>query len=428
MRYISHQRYDALTRHWTHLWKANVPSRQSLKDHASASTIFVAIDAEPWRLGGMDISEIGITILAPVDGKVDSLLRPTSLEALLENFTFRSLCIRVAGRNPSRDEQFWGGQTTIVDAVDMEDTIIQALESIPPTFSPTASSEKPKLCLIGFDLGFELRLLSSLYPRVLQSFSSWVDLQELVKEMAGPDYSTRPSMSNTLLAFGFKREPPMFRGPKVGHNAGNDTMRIVAVLLNLLTYDSTLQISQSHNPHRRFTANGLYRKHLQDPRSFEGRPKPWEPYPFVARVSLKGHAGPVFSVKRLHDAFSAYNPVAVGSGDLIRNPTFDRGWVCLASLEELDGFVAGVNGRRCDKGVWRGIWEVVSFYDPSLTPARTAEELEEWLKMQSAAAKDQKVLSRKQKREEEADPMDILASTSWGLDEEDSLPEQNNTT
>ena len=105
MRYHSRPKFDS--RHWDHLWKANIPSCQSLKE-ASASTTFVAIDAEPWRLEGLEIAAIGITINKPVDDKANSI-RPTSLESLLDNFALHFHCIRVAKREhrpTRRDELF----------------------------------------------------------------------------------------------------------------------------------------------------------------------------------------------------------------------------------------------------------------------------------------------------------------------------------
>lgn len=270
---------------------------------------------------------------------------------------------------------------------------------------------------MGFDLGFEFQFLSALYPRVLQCFSSWVDLQNLVMESAG--LTKRPSMDRTLVAFGFKREYPIWRSARVAHNAGNDSLRIVCLLLNLLSHDSKLVMPQDE-PSRRKRVGGsrYYHRLMSDNRFFKNRPKPYESFPFAARISLEDHAGAVLSVRRLLDTFTMYNPVAVAAGVIYFDPPYGRGWVCLASLEELNRFVSEVNGRPCDDGVWKGTWRVESYYDPSVTPATTAEELEDWLKARSLATKEQKILSRKQKANMmgKLDPVDVFAG-SWVVDE-----------
>lgn len=131
-------------------------------------------------------------------------------------------------------------------------------------------------------------------------------------------------MRTTLLAFGFEHEPPIIRGSKIGHNAGNDAIRIIAILLNIFTYDSTLKIPQNKQRHRKYIGTRLRRHLLQDDRFFRGRPYPWQSYPFVTRVSLNNHVRPTFLAKGLYNTFNrVYNIAAVGTNDINSTPPYD---------------------------------------------------------------------------------------------------------
>lgn len=405
-------------RQGNHLWEASIPDRNSLKKHASSSTVFVAIDVEPFglpdgKLAGYEIAQIGITLLAaPWAGSHDTgaLIRPTSLGVLRKSFDLRSHCIDISGRvrrNPRNDEFCWG-EPTVVDAENMEDAILKVLDTA-DVLLPTASGTKPDLCLIGFDLGLELRVISSLYPRILQRFSSWVDLQDLVMEIAGPGCTKQPSMRDTLVSFGFQAKLPMVRVHGYKHDAGNDSVRVIAILLNLLTYNSTLKIERDQKRRRGKGPGRISRDLFQDGRFFMGRPRPLESFPFATRVSLKAHDGPSFTAKKLYDLFiPTYSLVATGAPHNYFGPNA-YAWVCLSSLEELNRFVTEVHGTACEDCTWRGTWEATSFYDPSLTPAVTADELKEWLRARDEAAEQEKLLSRARKRQQEqTDPADFF--------------------
>ena len=140
---------------------------------------------------------------------------------------------------------------------------------------------------------------------------------------------------------------------------------------------------------------------------------PRELFPSAARVTWKDDNGPKLKALKLYETFSAYNPSAVRV-TRNQNPPTDRGLVCLPSLEELNLSVDQVNGLQCEDGVW----EAVSYYDPSLTTARTAAELEEFREFELNARKEQKLILRKNKREKkDGDILDNILPGIWTMGE-----------
>ena len=91
------------------------------------------------------------------------------------------------------------------------------------------------LTLVGFDLCAEFRILSHQYPRFLKRFTSWVDIQELVKELT-PRNTQAPSLRNTLIGVGYEPKFPTKPSRSDGHSAGNDAARSIAVLVKLLFF------------------------------------------------------------------------------------------------------------------------------------------------------------------------------------------------
>lgn len=78
--------------------------------------------------------------------------------------------------------------------------------------------------------------MSASYPRIADYFTSWVDLQELVKDVAHPKLS--PSMRDSLMALGFGSCGKDIGSTQKKHSAGKDTLHIAAILDGLSLRDA----------------------------------------------------------------------------------------------------------------------------------------------------------------------------------------------
>lgn len=375
---------------WHNLWRSNIPNLCSLKQQAGVSG-FVAIDAEPWGNSLTDIVEIGIAFIPPVD--IEALQArgpPSSLDSLQTRYPIQVTKIRVASREQGRRrkrESFIFGPTHVVEPDAVHETLQRLFQSFRDALGPQAS-----LTLIGFDLAFEFRLMSSSYLGITEHVSSWVDLQEITKDISScTDRS--PSMRESLIAFGFEGDNQAIPPSHMAHSAGTDALRIIALLVNLLALspDATLEIDR--RPVRKYVGTNREARRLRKAKNqFKGRPRPTESYPFRARVRLNGGSG--LTLRQLADSFSRYGPSAIG----IHGGDKEEGYICLPSLDELDQFIEQTNGSSAGDGQF---WDAVSEFDPQLTASRTASELLESLEAASAAAIEQKKVLREQKKEKE---------------------------
>ena len=222
------------------------------------------------------------------------------------------------------------------------------------------------LTLVGFDLHAEFRILAHQYPHVLGCFNSWVDIQEFAREITTLPHA--PSLQNTLIAFGYESNYPTTTSRNDGHNAGNDALRSISVLVSLLFFppqgEALAQTCMDYHSSRAKQREHSQRFKIDMKKSdlfSKGYPFPREKYPFRAKVDLPGAFFP-----RLPDAgilceyFLRFKPVAAGSN---KTQVFG-GWICLDSLEELERFVEQVHGLEDAEG--RRTWIATSQYDPKV--------------------------------------------------------------
>lgn len=377
---------------WHNLWRSNIPNLASLKHQAGVSG-FVAIDAEPWGNSSTDIVEIGIAFIPLVD--IEALQGPPrSLDSLQTRYSIQVSKIRVAGREQGRRrkrEPFIFGPTHIVEPDAVHETLQRLFQSFRDTLGPQAS-----LTLIGFDLAFEFRIMSSTYLGITEHVSSWVDLQEIIKDVSSRT-NRSPSMREALIAFGFEGDDQAILPSRMAHNAGTDALRIIALLVNLLALSPHATLEIDRRPVRKWVGTGrVARRYKKVNNQFSGRPQPRESYPFRARVRLNG--GSALTMRQLADSFSKHGPSAIGI-----HGGKHEGYICLPSLDELDQFIEQTNGSSAGNGQF---WDAISEFDPQLTAARTASELLESLEAASTAAIEQKKLLRKQKKEKEKEKID----------------------
>lgn len=384
------------TKHWERLWQSNIPDIKSVKN-AIRSKGFVAIDAEPWGRAEFDspeISQIGVAYVPPASSlppQTQHGTSPPSVGFLVSRHQIKCHCIQVDGRaqGVQRRETFGFGQVHNVVADHVEEELVKIVTSF------QTNTTKPKPILIGFGMNFELRAISALYPRLTDCFSSWVDLQELAGEVSG---TPMPGLRDTLIALGYDKDFRAVRPVRVAHNAGNDAVRILAVLLNLAVLSTNLTIHRA--PKRRAP---LYKPFIDAERKFWRRkPGPRELYPYIVRVKLGGDME-AFTARMLHQYFYSYILKAAAI-----DPGLQYGWVCLRSPDEVQRFVSEVHGKNDGDRTWSAI----SDYDPSVEPM-TSAELIEWRRAKLESQREAKRLERAAKRVE-GDLDDVALSSVFG--------------
>lgn len=90
-----------------------------------------------------------------------------------------------------------------------------------------------KLLLVGFSVGLEFRILARQYPQFLtECLSAWTDVQEIVYDLSRTAFL--PGMRDALTALGYRDDRvAVSRSRGNIHSAGNNTVRVFAVLLGL---------------------------------------------------------------------------------------------------------------------------------------------------------------------------------------------------
>jgi hypothetical protein len=364
----------------------------------------VIIDAEPWGLDLSKPAEIGISLVPAFHDIHINIYSLATLEALHHALRLETHWIRVAGRDRregNREIARFGQRHDTKDN-QVETTISNLIDSFKQKhygqcFRPASSPEKGPLILAAFSINFEFRILSKLYPQVLQHFTSWLDLQEIASEVA-TDSGSRlilPGLHETLTPCGF-RDSAEARGSKtLQHNAANDTVRAAAILTHFMAMDveteSSLSIpvsSKKHNHARRYRQTPATPEQTQ---FWNGRrPTPKELYPYGARVSRT--TGCIdLDTRALFDLFAPYNPVAVGISKGKR-----YGWVCLHDLEALEHLVRSIEGSSLSGGY---TWKATSDYDSTVVPMQSRDEYKASQRRAMEADADEKRAQRQAKKE-----------------------------
>ncbi|OAA43424.1 Ribonuclease H-like protein [Beauveria brongniartii RCEF 3172] len=370
--------------HWRHLYDACICSIDEVK-HISGNAVFVVFDAEPWAGDNAKASEIGISMLKVPDCRNVTILPTTLAESALDYGieTHRIQIIEMERDKKIEAHRF--GQEHRVSCIDVEQHVMGLVDS----YREKMASASEQIILVGFDLQFEFKLISTIYTRLTNYFTSWLDVQELSRRASRVD---KPGLSETLKACGFGLEDSTDLHSLNGrHNAATDTVRAAAVLHCLLARDDyqELQIATSdrNTSIQSRKRRGQPSNNPEDRKLWSGaRPKPKELYPYTARV--KRSTGDILDPKSLLDAFAEYNPVAVGAA---KQSTNRYGWVCLPSLALLDQFLQRVNGAEHPQG---GEWMAVSDYDPDIIPAKDMRELKERLHAKADEKREQRRLKR----------------------------------
>ncbi|KAK0631264.1 hypothetical protein B0T14DRAFT_489858 [Immersiella caudata] len=366
-------------RHCNALWRSNIPDYYALKWLVDHST-FVTMDV---YMGESEVRGVGLTCLQIPAEDLTAFDEPCQekldLGDLAQKYGFRSRYIRVTGTKEvglrqRKRESFAFGEVEILAAGDLQETLRLDLKAV-------GDEARRNLVLVGFEISSVLRMISDHYSELAQLFTAWVDLQEIVHELAG--VSKGAGIRNVLTALGFPDESLAVPRELLKLTPGNTSARIAAVLLCIATPSKRPALCLAPPNRSRVRAS----RRVQDPEWIANRssnksnsstprftkmpdadttlwhsskPGPPEQYPFIAKVkpdcsmaSKKGHA--IFETTMLFDAFSGFiTPKAVSALGIRCEKGV--GWVCFPSLGALDHFVERANGAKDSHG---RIWTVV---------------------------------------------------------------------
>lgn len=350
-----------------------VPTRKhidALRESLETSG-FITLDAEPWGRRHLDVSQIGLSYTPPTNIHFsDNHEKNNSyqtLEGVVKEYQTRCHCYQIAGQfcsERTRREDFDYGTTKIIASEEIEDTLLQALDSwgVPQEALVTS-----------FSMAFERKILLNRFPRLARRQQA--DIQLVATALSGRVY---PGMRDTLIALGFRYDKKAVGGShSKRHSAGNDAVRAAAVLLSLLAlkvpepFIPVLTIG--HTPKNKGRHSSVkHPSHVDRKCWHNSRPEPREFYPFGARLHFVKSGttlGPesLPSPERLLERFADFNPVATGVSGL----EIGSGWVCLRSRAELEDFVARVNGTKeqmlgDSPAAADLIWNVYSDYNPRM--------------------------------------------------------------
>lgn len=403
---FSNMRYDPYprafqTKNWRKLYESYILDLTTLKA-AVNRTATIIIDAEPWGADDTKPAELGISLLPALNETHMSVNLPKSLDAKSHVYGLETHWIRLVGRErrETNRENHQFGQRHYIENDQVEQTISAIIDQfMRKNYGHSSSSdslEKVPLILAGFSLDFEFRILSTLYPNLLQYFTSWTDLQEIAREVAS-DADSRlrsPGLHETVIACGFKGGARTLASTSSQHNAATDTVRAAAVLAYftaMLGNGEKLDIPASS---RRKNHSRKYRNLPTTPggrKLWNGmRPQPKEFYPYIARVS-RIEDDIDLDTQAFFDLFTTYEPLAVGIAKGRR-----YGWVCISDTAALEGFVKNINGSTLRDG---RVWRAVSGYDPAIVPARNWDELKENRRLALESKVDEKRSQRQAKRD-----------------------------
>ncbi|KAI2614044.1 uncharacterized protein GGS25DRAFT_527170 [Hypoxylon fragiforme] len=260
----------------SNLWQNKISHLDALKERSHYTFVAIDIARRVTKFEPLWITEIGVAVLSPPF--VTKSISPDALQyqtpqTFFEQNTVDSYWLPIKGTEQSdkcRDQYY------LVDGQEVEfeqakDTLVSMLQKI------RYRSKKP-LVLVGYNFTFELLTIDWHFSQIAQYFSHWVDLRDIVGQISDIQ---RPTMKDTLLTFGFFSKELAFRGKKGDHNAGNDAVHKLVVLVNLLrlSMEDTLHIQTE--PKDTTALRRFWTKTSESPKV---------DYPYKATIRIEGRA------------------------------------------------------------------------------------------------------------------------------------------
>ncbi|KAI0451697.1 hypothetical protein F5B21DRAFT_527630 [Xylaria acuta] len=294
------------------------------------------------------ITEVGLAVMtSPITGYG---MNPTALEQnkTLEGFVrendveSRYMKIRQPGPIETSPDPYRLGIINFITPEEVATSLATLLQTI------WERRTRP-IILVGFDIAFDLTAILSFYSDITPYFSSWVDLQQIMTTFTAQQ---SPGLRETLLAFGFAQDDLSICGRRDQHTAGNDAVRKLAVLTNLLHLKNGSRLNISVQPK---DGHPLWKY-------WSGfRPAPSETNRFAAYIRVRGKAvnSVISDLTELFGLFPDWKPTTVGW-------TRDRQYacICLPSEEDLKRFITEFHGKEF-KGE---TWDVFAEYSPQMSP------------------------------------------------------------
>ena len=413
--------------YWRELWENNISNIEQLRALASTTGI-VAIDMDPYVLEGKtthDITEFGIAFLPPTASNTRPCIpSPPSLDALVQHFSIQSCSLRVADRirNDRRREtyRYGSGEPRIVPADQIENAALSVIRSF-------TSGAGPKPILVGYATAYELGTLTKFYPRLLtEGFSAWVDMQEIALEISpvtqkgcAPPTGKRdllPGMRDVLLALGYQQDGIAVMGFKNSHNAGNDAVRVLAVLLGLLALPIPMDptagpVLAIEHCGQKFQKTVDSRSGLMLRKYWTSKPRPAELFPYMARIESGGM--PLPERFRTFEYFAEYEPVAAGRAKETNVICY---YLCLPTLEALERFIAEVDGQPSKD--FRGVvWSVTLAHDTPVMPFTGWKEFAERRRRGQYSEEAQVIRLQRGKKAAENNLDELFEALSFGGDD-----------
>ncbi|KAK7952792.1 uncharacterized protein PG986_008520 [Apiospora aurea] len=144
---------------------------QDLRRFAAENTTgFVAIDFDGWTGSTTEVTEMGPTYVPPSTRLPPEEIDGETLERRIHIISvaraaFRSHSIRIKGRkrDDAHREEYWYEPPQQVEPEEAEEEALRVLRGFRTDSGPP--------CLVGFGLGFELRVLLFTYPRFAREVS-----------------------------------------------------------------------------------------------------------------------------------------------------------------------------------------------------------------------------------------------------------------
>ncbi|TVY61758.1 hypothetical protein Focb16_v013172 [Fusarium oxysporum f. sp. cubense] len=219
------------------------------------------------------------------------------------------------------------GEKKTIDIEDLEASVVEFLQDLP---------KDKKLVLIGFGMGAEWTYLSTNFPAAIPFFSAWIDLRDIVMDIASPPPSYLPNLQFLIQTFGYWRKDVK---PERGcysdgnaDNAGDDVVTTFALAHALLDEKNHETLLFEHECSTIASSGRI--------RSFYNVSE----Y-FMATVRTEGQLPLKYSSSlKIARQFFDFHPIGTGL------MSSELGLVTFRSQEELDYFISCVDGMVLQTG------------------------------------------------------------------------------
>ncbi|CAO2651421.1 Nn.00g039910.m01.CDS01 [Neocucurbitaria sp. VM-36] len=328
MRLKSPRGYKSKTEDIAPFINSKIDNLASLRQHLPGS-ILVALDTEgiTQHLDGRTvcsegISEIGVAVFRTNERGPDFI---PHLDQFYDQNSIEAFTIRV------RKREYGPAVGTMTDVSEKE---------AGPRLQKFLSQYKGRRILVGFSILTELKWIAKNVPELVNFFTGWVDIQELVSQqrhgVASNDgtHTDQHGLYNTLKAMGISG----WHSKHQLHVAANDAVKTLAVLSGLLCNSSFQDITRGGG-----VSIYTYLPPLQISKIGNRY------HPFTAHIStVDGNRLPLQTPVGLAKHCAKY-PGLTGVGFHSENEMVARGrvkywWVAFRSLESLTSFMTKADG------------------------------------------------------------------------------------